>query len=633
MNWRSFSSRSSWPVRARAALALASLFLVVGGCGSGGVTTTQAQFFLQAIGPAGGVAQAGPVNLVFPPGALLQDTSIAILPELNPFAIQAPPFDPCVYTYLGPIHCCGPIGLSLAVSGVLRVSYDEALIPPGSSESDLVLLIWDNVNLVMVPKTGPSVTQNTLLNFFEDTAYDELGHVAIGVRTCPQGLILVQNNPGLLAGSKPAVAQGPQGSAPQLYIVDPLEVAAPALVDTSFLPFSSFLASPSGDRVLLLASSQAIQGSALYTLSLPAGGSPVEVFAEDLDANLFLQAYDPFFGWLKGASSDEVFAVFYHPTLMSMGDPPGPLNTYELQRRDALAASSAVEMYERDAEVYYPDDLRQSGDGASAMFRWGAALSEFPQAPAALLPSGAVDVLDSPSGTPTSLAEIAPNSFGSSPRFMTISSDLYVISNGTLVERWERDGDFVGTLFDPGLPKGETLVDFALAPDDENFAMVVDVEVFLSDLQQGFSTIQTELRMGTLTDGTLDTFSFFSQQTVEELVWHPQQTGVFLDLSGFWAGFYRLLDDDGDYINEQSLPVDSMQYVDVNRSDGRILVLVGSLQRSLSTAEGLPPGLYVSPADAASFQQVAMPGLLDAVQARWIESWRNQAGMGSARVR
>jgi|GEM_PF-4154885 len=632
MRLSSFPSRSSWSVRARAALALASLFLVVGGCGSGGVTTTQAQFFLQAIGPAGGVAQAGPVHLTFPPGALLQDTSIAILPELNPFVIQAPPFDPCDYSYLGPIYCCGPIGLALAVDGVLRMSYDEALIPAGSGEGDLVLLIWDNVNLVMVPKTGPSVTQDQLLNFFEDTAYDELGHVAIGVRACPQGQILVQNNPAQPT-PKAVVAQGPQSGAPELYIVDPTEAAAPLLVDTAFLPFSAFLASPSGDRVLLLASTQLLQGSALYTLPLPAGGSPVEVFAEDVSSNLFLQAYDPFFGWLRGSTSDEVFAVFYHPTLQQMGTPSGPLDTYELQRRDALAAQPAVEMHERDSDLYYPDDLRQSDDGASAMFRWGPSFSEMLGAPPALLATGAVDVLNSPSGTPASLAAIQPNMSGSSPRFFTQSSDLYVISSATLVERWERDGTLVGTLFDPGFESGEILVDFALAPDDESFAMVVEVTSFNNMLQQGFSTPETELWMGTLTDGVLATFSFFSQQFVNELVWHPQQTGVFLDLSNLFAAFYELRDDKGDYIEETFLPVDGMQHVDVNRLDGRILVLVGSQLRSLTTAEAIPPGLYVSPADASAFQQVAMPGLLDAVQARWIESWRNQPGMGSARVR
>ncbi len=632
MSFRSLTSWPSWRARARVSFALVALFLVVGGCGSGGSTTTQAEFFLQAIGPAGGVASAGPVHLVLPPGALLVDTSIAILPELNPIPIQAPPFDPCAYDYLGPIYCCGPIALLLNVSGVLRVGYDATLIPPGFTEGDLVLLVSDNVNNVMVPKTGSSVTQNQLLDFFEDTAFDELSHVAIGIRSCPLGLILVQNNP-VQMNAKPAVAQGPMGGGPELYIVDPLELASPALVDTSFLPFNAFLASPSGDRVLLLASSQLIQGSALYTLPLPGGGSPVEVFAEDFDASLFLQAYDPFFGWLKGSAQDEVFAVFYHPTLMSMGTPTGPLNTYELHRRDALAALPAVEMHERDAEVYFPDDLRQSDDGSSAMVRWEANfVEEEPPPKEAQLAPGAVDVIDAPSGAPASLGQIQPNSFGSSPRFMTTSSDLYVISNGTLVERWERDGDFVGTLFDPGFD-GETLVDFALAPDDETFAMVVDVRVFLGDLQQGFSTIQTELRMGTLTDGTLDTFSFFSQLTVEELVWHPQGTGVFLDFSGFGTGFYRLLDDKGDYITEQLLPVDGMQHLDVNRVDGRILVLFSDAQFTLTTAEAIPQGLYVSPADGSDFQFVDMPGLLDPVQARWIESWRNQPGMGSARVR
>jgi hypothetical protein len=626
------ASRSEGRSRSRVLASLAMVFLVVGGCGSGGTTTTQLEYFLQAIGPAGGTAQAGPVTLTIPPGAIPQDTSIAVLPEPAPFPIQQPAFDPCTYAFFGPVHCCGPIDLVLLVDGVLRISYDEALLPPGSTENDLVLLESDSQTQTMVIRTGPNIVHNTLLNYIEDTAYNPLSHVGLALRTCPNGRILVQNNPQAPLVLPNATGASGQLAAPstELYIVDPLEVVLPAFVDTAGLPFTSFLASPSSDRVLLRASSPVTESSSLYTVALPAGGPATEVFTDDGSAGLFLQAYDPFFGWLKGAAGDEVFATYFHAGLQPAGSITP--STYELHRRDALASLPAVEMHERVAHSYYPEDIRQSLGGSDLMFRWGSQLSA--GVLRASIIDGAVDVLASPSAVPASLGSIWPNMPGASPRFMTLSTDLYVVSNGTLVQRWTRAGALVGTLFDPGFESGETLIDFALAPDDETFAMVVDLQPFIGDLQQGLGSPQTELWMGTLTDGVLATFSFFSKQFVDELVWHPQQTGVFLDLSGLLVGFYRLEDGKGFFVSETTIPVDGMQRLDVNRVDGRILILPSGFSEQLQPAGAfLPPGLYVSPADASDFQQVDMPGLNDPVQARWVESWRAQPGMGSPRVR
>src|SRR5262245_56982780 len=122
----------SWGRRMRSFVALVLVLALVGACGTGSTSTSE--FVFEGIGPGGGQAQAGTVLLTIPPGALTQETGVAILPEWTLLPIQSP--DGCVYSYVGPIYCCGPVGQALLVDGVLRMGYDEALIPPGFTELD-----------------------------------------------------------------------------------------------------------------------------------------------------------------------------------------------------------------------------------------------------------------------------------------------------------------------------------------------------------------------------------------------------------------------------------------------------------------------------------------------------------------
>lgn len=633
-------SRLGGTVPGRVLFALALVFLLVGGCGGGGSTSTQQQFFFQVLGPAGGVASGGPVTVTFPPGALAQDTAVAVLPELQPLPIVPPAGDPCTYAYLGPIHCCGPLSLVLGISATLRVAYDENLIPAGQTENDLVLLLSDPAtnNATMVPKFAPSVTQFTVSNFFEDTDYNPLGHVAIGIRLCPVGRILVQHNQ--IAALTPkagadatssVIAEGAQPIVPQqLWIVDPEGVQPPAFVPTGNVPFNSFLATPAGDRVLLRVSDPRTEQSTLQTTPLPGGGVPTVVFETLFPAGQFMQDYDPHFGWLKG-SPNEVFLQMFRAFTSPSGDPAPPPNEYQLLRRHALTLPPATVMRTRPSNTFYPEDLRQTGTGDALMLRWGVS---FEQVSEALIPTATVDVLASPAGTILSADQVAPGFLGAgSPRFMSQSPDLYVVTDSSTVTRYTRAGVNQGALFQ-GAFKGEILVDFALAPDDESFAMIVDVPQFSEGLtQQGPTTYATELWMGTLEGGVDATFSFFSQQTVLELVWHPWQTGVFLQLSGWNPAFYRLEDGKGLFVAETVLPPPSLSYIDVNRIDGRILALVPPFTDLTAGSIFYPPGLYVSAPDAQEFLPVAAEGLGNMQNARWLQSWRNQPGMDSPRVR
>jgi hypothetical protein len=240
-----------------------------------------------------------------------------------------------------------------------------------------------------------------------------------------------------------------------------------------------------------------------------------------------------------------------------------------------------------------------------------------------------VDVSTVPGGTPVSIG-VVPNSAGhQTPRFFPKSSDLYVVdTNGQEDNRYTAAGGFVGELFSLFVPTEQLydrVVDFALAPDGDSFAAVVEVDV------EGTESI---LLMGKLSTGVLAAQNLFEQVFVEEMIWHPQQTGVFLDTSANGPVLYRLNDDDGFYITGTSLPVQSMRDVDVNRLDGRIAILIRFDFSDLTQLdEAAPEGIYVSPGDASDFQPVATPGVNDPFLVRWLATWRHSVGLFSARVR
>jgi hypothetical protein len=612
-------------------LALMAALALLGACGGGGTTTTQG-YYLQAIGPAGGVAQAGDVHLTIPPGALLLPTGVGILPEPGGFPIVPLVPDGCLHFYLGPIWCCGPVGQPLLVDGALRLSYDEALIPFGLSESDLELLIWDNIAGVMRPVSGPGVTHDTLNNVFLFD-YPELGHLAVGVRVCssnPQ-ILLQEGFGGFGQSFKPGEGSTLGRVAPTLWLIDADGVQAPAIVPTDDvdepLEFDEFLASPGGERVLLRVNRFDGKGSetSLWTVPLGTAGDAELIAENDYDTPRFLQGYDPLFGWLAAAPT-EVFYVTDMPLASPAGKEPEATNLLELWRRAGDAGTDAQLMYGRSVATTYLDDLRQSPAQSPLLLRYVDYVF-----------GDAVDVvLPSPlGGAPLSDDEIPSNPQLPSPQFFHVNEHLHYIADDEQVDVWSlADATVIQThvLTNPDLFPF-TLRSFAVAPDGEHWAAVIDSDFF--DLRTATQIDMTELWMGTFTDGTLAVFEFPGFFGVNELVWHPNGGGVFLDLFQYGTGFYVLEDGDGFTIDERPLPVPGMNYVDVNRTDGRVLILVpeDQFQFELRTAGGLEPGLYVGTAQATDFAPVLLPDILPQVQARWVASWRLQPGMFTSRVR
>lgn len=618
----------SLALRLRLVTSVLALLALVGACGGGGSTNTTT-FLFAAIGPAGGTLAAGPATVAIPPGALLQTTGVSLLPQATPLPIQAAPGDPCTYSYVGPIYCCGPVGQALLVNGTLRMTYDEALIPAGFTEQNLVLLEWDNVAGVMRPVPSPPAFQDTVQNFFEDPAYGELGHIAIGLRDCTRaaglGNLVVQNGqplrPPLTAGGAQARQQAPPVAT--LHLVDMANPGAPVLIPTFGLPIEGFVPSPSRQRILVSDRDVVNGGTFLHTVRVDGVGGPVLIASDDAANGVFVQSSDPLFGWLaQGPDDTAYYAQYVAPAAgakprgsVSM-DPP---QRYELWRRLGTAATPAVRMHVTDASFSFLDDLRQSADGSHVMVYSFA----FTQAPSF------VDVIQPPSGAPASLGVVPPSTGPQSPRFDPTSDALTLPDTlGQEANRYTPAGAFVDTLltlFVMEASPTDQIQDFALAPDGDAFAAVVDLD------SKG---LVSELWMGTLSGGVEATYFFGQQVFVNEMIWHPQQTGVFLDLSGLGVALYSIRTDDGTYIGTNFVPANTLSDVDVNRVDGRIVALQTSFfLDATGQAARLADGLYISPPDASDWQPLVPAGLDSIVKARWLATWRYAPGRSSSRVR
>ncbi len=614
--------------RFRAPALVLGLLALLGACGGGGSTNTSTFAFV-AIGPEGGTLTAGPAKVTIPPGALDQPTGVSLLPQAQPLPIEAPAADPCTYDYYGPIYCCGPVGRALLVNGVLRMGYDDTQLPAGATEADLVLLEWDDFNGVMRPRPQPPVVQNTVENWFEDPAYSHLGHLAIGLRSCP-GRPFRRDHLGVQAA--PARVVKPDGArgtaAPAVSTLHVLDVTLPASVvqvPTGGLDPQLWVPSPDGERILFSSSDPVTEAPLLHTVRVDGQGAPVLLATSDVPAGVFLQGSSPLFGWLAAAGGAQVFFTNYvNPSTFIL--PTGtqaqlPLQRYEVLRRPGDGSAAATLLHFTDASDSFLDDLRQSGDGSHLM----AHSVVFGQGP------NRVDVVLSPSGTPVSLAVVPPSDGSQTPRFAPGSDDLTLPdAGGQQANRYAPGGAFLATLLDLADYEGSPVVaiqDFALAPDGQAFAAVVDLD------DDGFQT--SELWIGTLGTGIDATYFFDEPVFVQEMIWHPQQTGVFLDLSGLGVALYALAQGEGPFIELRPVPADSLADVDVNRLDGRIVALLRStlLDESGLGAGRLPDGLYLGPADASAFEPLTPAGLGTILSARWLQSWRLTAGQGDARVR
>ncbi len=593
-------------------LVLSSLLLLVAACGVGSVE--EDSFVFGVMGPEGGVIDTGGLHLVIPAGALAGPTNVSVLPETTPYPILAPANDPCTYQILGSQWCCGPRGLPLLVNGSLVVHYDPALLPPGVTEDDLVLLLWDEATLSLVPDPNAIVdgTSNTI--FLSQLPL--LGHLAVGYRTCQVVTtrfvftgVLATGSHALRTGLAPVGQEG-------LYQATVDGSEAPVLLSTPSLP-PVFQPSPDGTRVLF--EGEGIVGGAdfpslqLYTVA--AGDTdPLLVAGENED----LVSYDPLHGWMRDGQR-----VFFQEFILggqSAGVSSDPDRTvFGTVPGDQVA--TPTELYEIGAYPYVYD-VRQSPDGSMVLIVY------FDQSE-----STYVDVFDAVTGDPISQGVIPVGGGQSTPRWLPDSSGVYVIDEETQaeVDRYDPDGSNPGVLFD--LPPGQgSLKDFALAPNGDDYAYIADL-VLAVEAGPDAAVIGQQgggdgLYVGSLSGGPRGVQDLGTSTYYDELVFHPDGQNVFLSSYDLGCEIFGA----SDATPGPVLPVNGISQVDVNSLDGRLLLVTGPYlgrgDATLPTAQTAPGGLYVADSDGSNQTPVNLPSDLQVVDARWLHSTRTAPCMG-----
>ena len=611
--------------RTLAVLALAGL----AACGTGSGTDLP-PFEIAAIGPGGGTVAAGDVTVNFPAGAFTQQTQVSILPELNPLPFVVNPGDPCMYAYLGPLWCVGPVGHNVFVPSVLTVRYDESLIPPGRTENDLVLFAWDDAAQVM--RLVPGAVQDQAANQFTFNTYIELGHLAVMVRNCPQRAAPAFAFVAAPRAGVPLDTDG-GGPSPGLYIADadadlsmfpPIQLPTNAAIPTAIAP------SRDGTQILYAHFPLQRGGLELNTVTV-AGGSPVQLAVGQNPS------FD-FYGWWgnTGGSTD----AFYLYGLVDQTKPGAGSGALVDTTRDeqviAVEAADGSDLgdFHGIPEAFFSlfRDMRQAPDDGHIAIHY----RNFPE--------GSQDFVETVNAATGALVgtELPLGDGLFMPRFNAAGNKLVRVSSNqeqAIESNLDGTGDLV--IYDVmSTITGEfTLLDFAPAPDGVHFLAYVR-----DNFAQGASI--DRLVVGTI-DGSgqftvLESESLDDELFVDEIVWHPDSRHVYIDGFAISSGTNGVIPvsidpaaDAPDVITvNPAIPVFRIGQVDVNTTDGRLLVTIGSgLSDSLlvlppRSTHFTSPGVWVSNPDGSSPLLVIddLDGQPIREWARWLRSWRNTPG-------
>ena len=619
-------NRAVWRRRVALCAGLALVFVSLGGCGSSTASVSRPPFEIKGIGPEGGSIAAGDVALVIPPGALPEPTSVSILPQTDPLPLV--PIDFCNYSFLGPLWCCGPVGTPLLVGGNVQVDYDPGLMPPGVTLDDLVLLEWNNA--IGAFQANLSATHDQVAHIFTDANYQELGHIAVGIRLCPQRTV-PGVEPGELAylgvDSEGNGTTIPEGSPAGLYVVNADDLTTPAdFLTTSVFP-GPFIPSPDGMRVLY--EYQDFDTSGQGRLELHAIG------ADDTGDGLLedegVIEGDPLVGWLAEGAGDRVFYTQIRldedgtaqPTELSVNLVPG----------DGSAAGAP---YHGIPDTGSFVDLRQASDGLHFLVVYDDFEDE----------DRVVEVVRN--GTPpTVVSSNIPFGGGQqTPRFTPDGTGVYLVNGAQdQVVRYDLDGTDPTTLYEIPVDRVQldALQDAVLSPDGDTLAWIVRE-----------SNEQDILRIGPNdgSDTTLAEYPFFTTFDYGDMLFHPNGEVLYVDLGQFVAsGGVIAFQVDPDAAPAArltrpgpDLPVSSLRQMDINAVDGRLLITVFSISRQIPGDElGKPVqggavrfetiGLYVAEPLGTNERLITTPDDLFIQGARWLQTIRRAAGFRRAGVR
>lgn len=599
------------------------LFLVA--CGTGGAEQGAPAFELLPIGPAGGSIAAGDVLLTIPPGALASDLLVTIIAQPDPLPIQPEVGDTCLYDYLGPIWCVGPVGHGLLTPAQLVLQYDPTTIPVGLTEDDLVLLLWDNANQVMVPVVA---VQDQAANKFTFDFYGELGHVAVGVRTCPdipqmalwvgafgnpfaQGFQVLPAPPGIYVGDGDAT-----GVVPTL-ILDSSATSSPP---------SFTLGSVDGQQVLF----GGFDDSENFSMGrVPTIGGPAMAI-EPTNQNIYRDYFT--IGWWAGTGGS--LDVFFHQfpdfaqdgLFLPLVDDPSR-DGVQTRFVSAFNADPST-LYHATYSTNFPWDMRQSPTGAHTLHVY----EDFGQG---MFIERLIEIVDTQDGS--LLSDTIPFGAGLfSPRFQADGQSVYLVSGevDTHVEFYALDGTFETAVEIVDDSLSADLLDFVFNPAETQFAALV--HVFNDDESEQF-----EIWLGTWngSDATVvERFDLTNAPNIlngtpffEELVWNPVAPVAYLSL-GFDGTVPFAMDPGAPpglrIVPSETIPVTTIGNIDASRLDGRLLVtsfgpVFDKPSEGGSSALYEDIGVWIADALGESPVLTAPPvGVQIFEEARWLLSWR-----------
>jgi hypothetical protein len=572
-------------------------------------------FAVQGIGPAGGTVAAGDVWLGIPPGALTTEVAVSILPQATPLPLSKQPGDPCTYTFLGPLWCCGPVGHPLLVKSRIIIDYDPALIPAGKTQNDLILLVWNDAAGAFFP--DPTANHNLAANQFEKTDLMELGHIAVGVRDCPvataPGFVVIVNPPQI-----PIIAGVIGGAGVYVGSVEP--------DDTTFVqvaggaePFSC-VASPDGQRILMSVFDQSESSS---LISAPVDGSAAATL---VDGNQqFFNSSEPQWGWLTG-TSDVYFIEFVPASVMTA---PVPRDTDPTRNEEVVFALSGagggtprpIQGVETSGFIR---DLRQSADGSLLMIRRQVDFQGSPDE---------ITIVQTATGTMLSQGDIPAGNGQHTPRFLPDNSGVYYVADnlGDVV-RVDLDGTSNMAVLWACASEFDEIQDAVISPDGETLAIIVRQNI--GSVPPPDTLCFIDLNPGG-TAAAIENVDLTGNPSYDEVIFNPLGSPLYIATSRGAITPYSVdaAQPEGSRITVHPvLPAPVMRYLDINAVTGELLHVLPEFGQSFdaagtaSTRSTSGPGICISDAFGANIQDVDGPPGLPPVFGRWLRSIRRVPG-------
>lgn len=573
---------------------VATLFaLLLAACGT--YSTHTDPIFRGVIGPAGGTVAAGPVTLHIAPGALLTDLSIAILPQPDPLPIDpaAGPVD-----YLPGLHCIGPLGQFLAQPCVVRICYDPADIPAGSTLADLVLLEWDDVAQLMRVRTG--ATHDTVAHCFEDVFYGELGHIGVGVRTVQLDFVVA---------AAPVVIGAGGNTLSDLFLGDSTGATPPVGIPNTEDAFS-YIASGDGRYVSFLRSDSSTETTSILAVDVLDG---TQVFENDPDLSVLTS--DPLHGWFPGQPTN----LYYAHQQAFKG--------FQDVFADADIGGAAHQNLRDGPFDAFLIDVRVSPDGTMAMLRYEDSFEGF----------HILDVVSTSTGALLGgdLPVLPGGSSSPMPRWLPDSSGITYVF-GTQLLRIDRDGSNVAPLYVAPTPMLDAAVadDFTQADPGAAHVAYVRQTAFVILPAGGNSLPTTFFGVDVLDGGAAVEQDLGGIYGLAELAWHPNQGSVWCQLTQFSQlidgglgaiiqpppSFEFLVVFDAATAATNRVINATFGAMDIDKVSGKVLLWMES---SLQDAQFPASGLWVLADDGTGGTTVSLGNLVPVEAPRFLTSWRS----------